>query len=117
VIEQIEAELLQAERVLDTEYSFELAEPHYRNCLALIASAPSRQEEMENLMIRMYSERTISDEPVAYLMHVLKWPKVRSWVERKLAEDTAAIATGAAHENILMAYSEEWKNKEFYKFG
>lgn len=116
-MKHLELELLAAENVLNTEYSFELAEPNYRACLSLIDSDPSRREEVVGLLTRMYTEKAISDEPLAYLMHVLKWPEIKAWAESELANDPAAIATGAGYENILSAYSESWENKDFYVFG
>ena len=114
---QMEAELLAAEQVLDIEFSFDLAEPNYLVCLELIRAYPSGQSEIANLLVGMYAEKRISDEPLAYLMHVLKWPEVKLWVERQLASDPAAIATGAGHENIISAYSADWGNRDFYTFG
>lgn len=112
-----QAELAEAERVLDTQYSFELAEPHYRKCLSLIEHAPAYQSDLEKLLLDMYLEKTIGDEPLAYLMYVLRWPNIRTSLESKLANDPKAIATGQAHEKVLSAYDDEWANKEFYKFG
>ncbi len=117
LINDLQAELAEAERVLDTQYSFELAEPHYRKCLSLIERAPAYQSDFEKLLLDMYFEKTIGDEPLAYLMYVLRWPNIRTSLESKLAEDPKAIATGQAHEKVLSAYDDEWANKEFYKFG
>lgn len=117
VINSLQSELLKAEHVLDTEYSFDLAEPNYRQCLLLIERSPGLQVEFEKLLIDMYSSKKISDEPLAYLMHVLRWSKIRSWLELELANNSTAIATGSAHEKVLAAYREDWPNREFYKFA
>ena len=117
LISDLHAELVQAEHVLNTQYSFELAEPHYRKCLSLIEHAPAYQSDFEKLLLDMYFEKMISDEPLAYLMHVLRWPNIQTSLESKLANDTAAIATGRAHEKVLSAYDDEWANREFYKFS
>ena len=109
VIDRLQRELLMAEHVLDTEYSFDLAEPHYRQCLVLIQGALDCKNDFEQLRI--------SNEPLAYLMHVLRWSKIQRWLESELANDPAAIATGAAHEKVLAAYQDDWPNKEFYKFS
>ncbi len=117
LINDLHAELIEAEHVLDTQYSFELAEPHYQKCLSLIKNAPACQSDFENLLLNMYFEKLISDEPLAYLMHVLRWSNIRKVLESKLAGDTTAIATGRRHEKVLAAYEDDWANKEFYKFG
>jgi hypothetical protein len=117
LISDLYEQLVQAEHVLDTQYSFELAEPHYRKCLSIIEHAPAYQKEFEDLLLKMYFEKVISDEPLAYLMHVLRWPNVRKDLELKITHDPTAIATGRSHEKILSAYHDEWANRDFYKFG
>ena len=116
MINRLRQKLLQAEHVLDTEYSFDRAEPHYRESLALIDSATENKEEFAHLLMDMYSSKSISDEPLAYLMHVLRWSNIRSWLEEQLAKDPTAIATGVSHEKVLAAYQDDWANREFYKF-
>jgi len=49
-------------------------------------------------------------------MHVLRWSRIRNWLEEQLANDPSAIATGTSHEKVIAAYSDDWQNKEFYKF-
>ena len=117
MILRLKNELLAAEHVLDTKYSFDLAEPHYRQCLDIIRCAPALQDEFEEILIDLYSRKQISHEPLAYLMHVLRWPRIRNWLENELMKDPSAIATGADHAKIIAAYNEDWQNKEFYKFA
>lgn len=116
MIHKIEEQLLAAEDVLNTKYSAELAEPNYKNVLGLIYGAEEDQEDFESLLIDLYANGKISSEPLAYLMHVLKWERVRAWLENELKKDDSAIATGASHQKILDAYSDKWENREFYSF-
>jgi hypothetical protein len=117
LISDLHAALVKAEYLLDTQYSFELAEPQYRKCLSLIQQAPAYQDDFEQLLLDMYFEKQISDEPLAYLMYVLRWPKIQSRLESTLVNDPEASVTGRAHDKVLSAYSDEWDNKEFYKFS
>lgn len=116
VIAELERELLAAEHVLRTEYSFDLAEPRYRACLDLISKAAEQRHEMAELLIDMYTSKRIRSEPVAYLMHVLRWPVIQDWASQSLREDPTSIATGAGRANILAAYSDDWDNRDFYTF-
>ena len=112
---EVEYELLQAEDVLNTEFSFDLAEPNYLRCLQVIQKAPELQPQFEALLISLFEKRQVSDEPLAYLMHKLRWPGVRSWMKAKLDELPHSIAGGAPYEKVLAAYSDAWENREFYK--
>lgn len=114
IIRDFERELIAAEDTLNNEYSFELAEPNYLRCLKIIRSAPHMTEDFTRSMIRLYDSKAVSDEPLAYLMHVLKWPKVASWAEERLRALNNPIATGASLEKILAAYDDDWENREFY---
>ncbi|WP_140637430.1 hypothetical protein [Methylibium rhizosphaerae] len=115
LIKRVEEELLGAEHVLCTEFSFDLAEPNYVRCLELIGGAPELRPQFEELLIALFKDRKVSDEPIAYLMHKLRWPKVREWMEGQLREMPDAIATGAPFEKVIAAYSDRWENREFYK--
>jgi len=114
VILTLKQELLAAENVLCTEYSFDLAEPNYIRCLEIIKNAPELQPQFEELLILLFQENKVSSEPIAYLMHTLKWPKIYEWAEQKLRNDPNPIAIGAPYENILKAFDNEWENREFY---
>lgn len=116
LIQNFEQELLAAEHVLCTEYSFELAEPYYRRCLADIRKAPHLQLQFERVMLDLFEAKRVSDEPLAYLMHKLRWTGVRDQMEKWLREMPHAIATGAPYEKVLAAYGEDWENKAFYRF-
>lgn len=115
LIAKITEELLGAQKILETEYSFDLAEPNYVRCLQLIKKSPDQQPIIEAVLIDLFDKKKIGDEPLAYLMHYLRWPGVRDWVESRLRETTNAIAFGASYEKILNAYEEDWENLEFYK--
>lgn len=115
IIDEFKSELLAAELILNTDYSFELAEPNYLRCLDIIRNSPKMQSEFALALIALYEEKSISDEPIAYLMHVLRWPEVASWVERKLRDDPDAVATGSSLEKVLTAYGDNWENREFYE--
>lgn len=117
LVNALQVELVQAENVLDTQFSFELAEPHYRKCLSIIEQAPEYQGEFEILLLKMYFKQMISDEPLAYLMHILRWKNIKRTLELKLFNEPAAIATGRGNEKVLAAYYDKWLNKDFYKFS
>lgn len=115
MINKVETELLQAEHLLCTEYSFELAEPNYVRCLEILRSAPEVQRRFEELLIAMFKAKKISEEPLAYLMHQLRWAGVRKWLEDELRSMPNPIATGDPFEKVLAAYDDNWENREFYK--
>ena len=109
-------ELMQAEHVLNTKYSFDLAEPYYRKCLSFVADSPEYQNDFENELLNLYLGGLVSDEPVAYLMHILRRKNVKLAIEGIMFGDSSAIASGQFHQNILSAYDDEWEHKIFYKF-
>lgn len=115
VIQALKQELLAAENVLCTEYSFDLAEPNYIRCIEIIKSSPELRPQFEELLISLFQENKVSSEPIAYLMHTLRWARVYEWMEQKLRNDPDSIATGAPYENILKAFDNAWENREFYK--
>lgn len=115
MIESVRAELLRAEHVLSTEFSFDLAESNYVRCLEVIRSAPDAQPQFEILLTDLFQSKQISDEPLAYLMHQLRWSGVRDWLQEQLRSMPDAIATGTSFEKVLDAYSDDWENREFYK--
>ncbi|QKY12154.1 hypothetical protein [Janthinobacterium lividum] len=108
-------ELLDAETVLDTQYSFELAEPNYVRCLQLINAAPEQHGPFVELLISMFLERVVSEEPIAVLMHVLRWPEIREWAEDQLRSLDNPIAYGRPLEKIIAAFDDQWENREIYK--
>ncbi len=114
-LRQFEDQLLHAEHVLNTEYSFDLAEPDYLRCLELINVAPELQAQFEDTLIVLYSNGRVSDEPLAYLMHRLRWPRVHAWAEEQLRAMPNPLANGASLEKVLNAYSDRWENREFYR--
>ena len=85
---------------------------YYQRCLAYIRSDPNLQSEFERRTLELFESKQVSDEPVAYLMHVLRW--VRRHLEQKLREMAHPIATGAPYEKVLAAYEDGWENKDFY---
>lgn len=107
-------ELLAAEYILNTEYSFELAEPSYLKCLGIIEAYPSLQVYFEKSLIDLFLSQKVSDEPVAYLMHKLRWPTMKKWVENELKRIENPMACGASLDKILDAYSDNWGNRIFY---
>ena len=114
-IEAFEQALLVSEEVLNTEYSFDKAEPSYLRCLEIIDAAPHLRPQIVALLIELFREKKISDEPVAFLMHRLRWPEIREWAEAQLVGMRNPMANGRALEKVLMAYSDGWENKEFYE--
>ncbi|MEJ5128875.1 hypothetical protein WH367_22745 [Comamonas sp. MYb21] len=114
---QVREELLKAEHVLDTGFSFDMAEPFYRRCLGLIEAAPNDQQEIERLVIEMFRTKQVSSEPLAYLMHVLRWEGVRDALEADLQNQVAPLATGVEQTKILAAFEPDWENRLFYRFS
>lgn len=114
---QIRDELMKAERLLNTEFSFDLAESIYRRCLNVIKSTPQDQQEIEQLLVDLFRTKQVSSEPLAYLMHLLRWEGVRLAIEMDLRTLDSPIATGADHAKVLAAFEPEWENREFYRFA
>ncbi|MBR7747242.1 hypothetical protein [Undibacterium baiyunense] len=113
-LELLKTELCEAENILSTEFSFEMAEPSYQRFLALVNVGEVSREEVSTLITSMFKNGEISEEPVAYLMHVLRWGEVKEWVERSLAGMANPMLHGRQLEKILEAYSDSWENREFY---
>jgi hypothetical protein len=114
-LELLKAELLAAEGVLDTEYSFDKAEPCYVRCLEIIDRSNVDRAEVVALITSLFSSGSLSDEPVAFLMHKLRWPEVKVWAERALRDMTNPKANGRPLEKIIAAYDSDWENRIFYK--
>jgi uncharacterized protein (DUF1778 family) len=117
IVVLLRKELLSAENILNTEYSFDLAEPNYRRCLELINGSQVNRTEVLNLMTSMFENREVSEEPIAYLMHILRWHEVREWAEKLLACMDNPMLYGRPLEKILEAYSDSWENRDFYTFS
>ena len=115
MIDALRAELLKAELILNTQYSFDLAEPNYVKCLQLIAEVPEQREQVADLITSLFTSGEVSDEPVAFLMHVLRWPDVLDWAKNRLRRLESPIADGRPLEKIVAAFSDDWENKNFYK--
>lgn len=114
IVDMLKSELLAAENILNTEYSFEKAEPNYLRCLEIINGAPEMRQQFAVLMTSLFETDQVSDEPLAFLMHVLRWREVRDWAEDKLREMPNPIATGRPLEKVLEAFNDDWENREFY---
>ena len=114
IITELKNEILAAEEVLNTKYSFDLAEPNYDRCLEIIESAPELQREFSELLISLLESEAVSDEPVAYLMRALRWESVRAWAKNELAKMSDVMITGVVHLKVLEAYKADWENEEFY---
>ncbi|WNL45663.1 hypothetical protein RKE25_19970 [Dyella sp. BiH032] len=114
-IDEFKERLLEAEHVLDTEFSFDLAEPNYVRCLEVIAGNPSHRVEFAKALTGLFDGKLISDEPVAFLMHALRWPDVRSWAVESLRTMASPEIHGRPYEKIIKAYEPDWENREFYR--
>ncbi len=114
-IDEFKEHLLEAEHVLDTEFSFDLAEPNYLRCLEVIAANPLNRVEFAQALTGLFDGKLISDEPVAFLMHALQWPEVRSWAVESLRTMASPEIHGRAYEKIINAYEPEWEHREFYR--
>lgn len=106
--------LLRAEDTLSTLYSFDLAEPNYRRCLANALSHPDLKGDFVAVLIHLYEGGNLSSEPIAYLMHVLRWQEIKSWAEQSLRNQLHPIATGAPIDKILSAFTDDWGNRDLY---
>jgi hypothetical protein len=115
IVDALKNELLSAEKILNVEYSFEKAEPNYLRCLDIIKSSPAMRHQFSDLLISLFETNEVSDEPVAFLMHALRWPEVREWAEKKIRKMPNPIATGRPLEKIIEAFSDDWENQEFYE--
>jgi hypothetical protein len=114
-LDVLREELLHAEKILDTEYSFDRAEPSYVCCLEIIGDAEDQRAQIVALITSLFSSGQLSDEPVAVLMHKLRWPEVRRWAEAELHGLENPKINGRPFEKIIAAFSDDWENKEFYK--
>lgn len=115
VIQALRTELLNAESILNTQYSFDLAEPSYIRCLELIAGAPEQRDQLGRLITSMFTNGEVSDEPVAFLMHALRWPEIQAWAREQLGSLKNPVANGRPLEKIIAAFCDDWENREFYK--
>ncbi|WMW80822.1 hypothetical protein RF679_00740 [Undibacterium cyanobacteriorum] len=115
IIQELKNELLAAENILNTEYSFEKAEPNYCRCLEIIYGAPESKSQFVDLMTSLFESNQVSDEPLAFLMHSLRWPEIRAWAENKLRQMPNPIATGRPLEKLIEAFNEDWENQQFYE--
>lgn len=114
-LEALKLELLAAEEVLNTEYSFDLAEPHYVRCLEIIDRQAVSRSNVIALIESLFASKSISDEPVAVLVHKLRWPEFRVWAEKELRKLDRPKVNGRPLEKILAAYGDDWENRVFYK--
>lgn len=114
-VTEVRYQLLAAEHLLSTEYSFDLAEPNYVRALAAVRGAPDRLAEFEDLLLELFMTRAISEEPLAYLMHHLRWEGVRHHLEDDMRAIPHPVATGRPIERVLEAYSDDWENRSFYR--
>jgi hypothetical protein len=112
----LRAELQAAEHMLSTQYSSELAEPNYRRCLSLIEAHERNRRQIVELMTSMFDSGEITEEPIAYLMHCLRWEEVRSWAEAKLRAMEHPMLYGRALGRICEAFADNWEDREFYSF-
>lgn len=115
MIDALRAELLKAESILNTQYSFDLAEPNYVKCLQLIAEVPEQREQVANLITSLFTSGEVSDEPIAFLMHALRWPAVLDWAKNRLQQMENPVADGRPLEKIVAAFGDDWENRNFYK--
>ncbi|MFC5476379.1 hypothetical protein [Paraherbaspirillum soli] len=115
IIDVLRNELLSAENILNAEYSFEKAEPSYLRCLEIVKNAPEMRPQFADLLTSLFNAGEISDEPVAFLMHALRWLEIREWAEYNLRQIPNAIARGRPFEKVIEAFSDDWENQEFYQ--
>ena len=114
IIDNFEAELLKAEEILNTEFSFDLAEPNYLSCLDLITNNKHLEHEFESSIINLFDSKKISDEPVAYLMFKLRWIGVKNWIEDKIKSLDNPMIEADSLQKVLDAFSDDWDNQDIY---
>jgi hypothetical protein len=115
-IDSFEKELLKAEKILNTEFSFDLAEPSYLSCLEIITNNAHLKSKFESSIINLFDSKKLSDEPVAYLMFKLRWSGVKSWAEAKLGTLENPAIEGDSLQKVLDAFCDDWDNQDFYRF-
>jgi hypothetical protein len=116
IVEEITAELLKAEHILNTRFSADLAEPSYKRCLKLIEGNPEIKQLLESQLLELFVSKKISNEPLAYMMHVLRWPRIKTSLERNARAFSNPIIEAVDIAKVLEAYDDDWENKEFYTF-
>jgi hypothetical protein len=114
-VDEFRQQLLEAERILDTDFSFDLAEPAYVCCLELVKDNPTERADFAHLLTSLFLEGRISDEPVAFHMHKLRWPEVREWAQGQLNTMAEPVLHGRPFLKIINAFADDWENAEFYK--
>lgn len=108
--------LLHAEHILDTDFSFDLAEPSYQKCLKIVYEHPEIVPILEENIISMLEKGEISSEPIAYLMYCLRWPGLKAWLEQQLMDYNMSMTSSTLYNKILYSYDYDWGNKYFYKY-
>jgi hypothetical protein len=116
IIEEITAELLRAEDILNTHFRNDLAEPFYKKCLQLIGENPSLKQRIVSVFLELFTAHRISHEPLAYLMHVLRWPEIRASLESTCRQFSNPIVEAVDISKVLAAYDDNWEDREFYTF-
>lgn len=114
-LECVRTELLQAEHVLCTDFSFDLAEPNYVRALSAIRGAAGYECNFERLLLTLFRTKEVSEEPLAYLMHKLRWEGVRQELEKDRRALEYPILHARPIDRILEAYDDRWENREFYQ--
>lgn len=114
MIEKLREFLYEAKKILRTEYSFERPERVYLEALALIRGAPDMQEDFCSLITRMYADREVDDESIAYLMYVLRWQQIFTWAKNEIKALDFPMSDARPYQNILDAYDDNWENIDFY---
>jgi len=114
-IEKLRAELLKAELILNTKYSFSLAETNYVNCLQIIDEFPEQRPKFVQLLKSMFLNGEVSDEPIAFLMHALRWSEILDWAQNESQHLKNPIGHARPFMKIAAAFDDNWENGEFYK--
>lgn len=107
----------QASKKLDETFNSPDLIPFGEKILKIIESNPSDIHEFEQYFIDVWESGRGSHELIAFCMHALKWPNLKSYFQSKHTEAVKTENWRAWHclEDILEAFDNNWEDaQDFY---